>query len=115
MDGSGKGIAGNSTPEYSRLFVPGARVSGDGDGDGGLIPGRVYDRTGVGFYWLKESDKLDSPLNLINVNDEWRIEAFYNVAITPSVQMTFDVQWIDSGINGNQNPVVIGMLLFRAF
>ena len=80
----------------------------------GIFSGRPYDRIGVGFYWLKESDDLnDQPGNLLQ--DETGFETFYNLALTPAAQLTFDVQWIDSGVKANDDPLVLGMRLMTAF
>ena len=85
-----------------------------GLGGRGLVPGRPYDRLGAGFYWLKESDDLDDqPGDLLD--DETGIEVFYNVALTPAVQLTFDAQWIDTGIKANDNATVLGMRLMTVF
>jgi hypothetical protein len=67
----------------------------------GIIPGRPYDRLGIGVYWLKESNDLDDqPGNLLQ--DEVGFEAFYNLALTPWAQLSFDVQWIDPGVNNHR-------------
>jgi porin len=80
----------------------------------GLFSGRPYDRIGVGFYWLKEGDDLDDqPGNLLQ--DETGLETFYNLALTPAVQLTFDAQWINSGITENDDTWVLGMRLMTAF
>ena len=80
----------------------------------GIFEGRPYDRIGVGFYHMKEGDDLnDQPGNLLQ--DETGYEVFYNLAITPSVQLTFDVQWVDSGITGNDDATVVGMRLMTPF
>lgn len=83
-------------------------------GGRGLIASRPYDRIGVGFFWLKQSDDLDDqPGNLFE--DETGFEAFYNLALTPAVQLTFDGQWIDSGITANDDVTVLGMRLMTVF
>jgi len=80
----------------------------------GIIPGRIYDRLGLGVYWLKESNDLDDqPGNLFQ--DEVGFEAFYNLAVTPWAQLTFDVQWIDPGVTTTDDTVVFGTRLFTAF
>jgi len=66
-----------------------------GVGGRGVIPGRPYDRFGVGAYWLKESNLDKQPGNLLG--NEVGVEAFYNLAITPSVQVSLDAQWISPG------------------
>ncbi|MCP3905308.1 MAG: carbohydrate porin [Planctomycetes bacterium] len=85
-----------------------------GVGGRGLIPNRPHDRVGVGMYWLKESGDLDAqPGELFD--DELGIEAFYNVALTASMHLTFDVQWIDQGLAANSDATVLGLRLFTAF
>lgn len=81
-----------------------------GVGGRGVIPGRPYDRFGVGAYWLKESNDLDKqPGNLLG--NETGVEAFYNLAITPWLQLSADAQWISPGIRSSHNAVVLGTRL----
>jgi len=88
-------------------------VSG-GLGARGIIPGRPYDRMGLGVYWLKESSDLDDqPGNL--VQDEVGVEAYYNFAITPWLQVSADVQWIDQGITSSDDAWVLGSRLNMRF
>lgn len=85
-----------------------------GIGGRGFLESRPYDRFGVGVYWLKESDDLDNqPLDLLD--DEVGFEAFYNLAVTPWAQLSFDVQWIDPGLASTDETVVLGTRLFTAF
>jgi carbohydrate-selective porin OprB len=80
----------------------------------GIIPNRPYDRLGIGVYWLKESNDLDDqPGDLLE--DEVGFEAFYNLAVTPWAQLSFDVQWINSGETSVDDAVVLGMRLFTQF
>jgi porin len=80
----------------------------------GLIPGRPFDRMGIGGYWLKASDELGGEVGKL-LDDEWGAEIFYNYAITPSVQASLDLQYSDSGITTADNGVVVGMRLFTQF
>lgn len=99
------------TPEDRNAFN--TYLSG-GIGGRGMIPGRPYDRFGVGSYWLKESNDLDSqPGNV--VGDEVGGEVFYNLAITPFVQLSFDAQWISQAINSSDSAVVLGTRLNTRF
>ena len=99
------------TPEDRNLW----NIYASGGGGGrGIIPGRLYDRLGVGLYWLKESNDLDDQPGEL-VRDEWGFEAFYNVAVTPSVQLSFDVQWVRSGVADADDAVILGGRLFTAF
>jgi porin len=81
-------------------------VSG-GLGARGVIPGRPYDRCGVGPYWLKESNDLKKQPG-IPLQDEVGLEGFYNFAITPFMQLSFDAQWISPGIQSSSDAVVVG-------
>jgi porin len=97
----------SSTPEDRSAYN--IYLSG-GLGGRGVIPGRPYDRFGVGPYWLKESSDLDKqPGNLLG--DEVGVEAFYNFAITPYLQLTLDAQWISPGINSSDDVVALGTRL----
>jgi porin len=99
------------TPEDRNLWN--INVSG-GLGARGIIPGRPYDRMGLGVYWLKESSDLDDqPGNLLQ--DEVGGEAFYNFAITPWLNLSADVQWIHPGITSSDNAVVLGTRLNTRF
>ena len=80
----------------------------------GIIPGRPYDRMGLGVYWLKESSDLDDqPGNLFQ--DEVGVEAYYNFAITPWLQLSVDVQWINPGITLSDDAWVLGSRLNMRF
>jgi porin len=88
-------------------------VSG-GLGARGIIPGRPYDRMGLGVYWLKLSSDLDDqPGNLFQ--DEVGVEAYYNFAITPWLQLSADAQWISQGIKSSDDAVVLGTRLNMRF
>ncbi len=73
-----------------------------GLGGKGVIPGRDLDRFGVGYYYLKISGDLRrrfSPLlrNRIGLDHEQGVEMFYNIAVTPWLHVTPDLQFIDAG------------------
>jgi len=66
-----------------------------GVGGSSLIPGRPDDRFGIGYYRLGLSNALQDELApFIDLRDEWGVEAFYNVAITPWFRVTADLQYI---------------------
>ena len=99
------------TPEDRNAWNVYASVGVSGRG---IIPGRIYDRLGLGVYWLKESGDLDDqPGNFFE--DEVGFEAFYNLAVTPWAQLTFDVQWINPGVTNTDDTVVLGTRLFIPF
>jgi porin len=105
---------------FGRLaFLPGSRNAYDrsvsiGLAGRGLLPGRPLDRMGVGGYWLRASGDLRG-LAGATLEDEWGGEVFYNYAITPAIQLTADVQYLDGGLGGGDNALVLGLRLFTQF
>ena len=65
-----------------------------GIGGKGVIPSRVSDQYGFGFYYIDVSNpKLQGLFQSIKLlRDEYGFEAFYNFAIAPSLQLTPDIQ-----------------------
>ncbi len=68
-----------------------------GFGGKGVIPGRAFDQFGIGYYY----DSIENPTLQTKrfgtqsfLRDEWGFEAFYNVALTPWLLLTPDVQVI---------------------
>jgi len=83
-----------------------------GVGGRGVIPGRPYDRFGVGSYWVKESnDFKKQPIVATALQDEVGVEAFYNFAVTPWMQLSLDAQWISPGIRSSGDAWVLGTRL----
>jgi porin len=67
-----------------------------GAGGKGVVPHRDLDRFGVGFYYiLIENPMLQTPFTTRTyLGDEWGVEIFYNVAVTPWMLLTPDLQII---------------------
>jgi porin len=68
-----------------------------GVGGKGMIPSRDHDRFGIGAYYTTvENPTLQVPLRGTRsfLSDEWGFEAFYNVALTPWMLLTPDIQVI---------------------
>jgi porin len=93
--GSGEGIgifgrfgASDGNPNFMHFFYS------LGVGGKGVIPGREHDRYGFGFYYIDISNpKLQGPFRTAKLlRDEYGFEAFYNVAITPWLLLTPDIQ-----------------------
>jgi porin len=93
--GSGEGIGvfgrigvSDGNPNFMHLFYS------LGIGGKGVIPNRSNDRYGFGFYYIDVNNpKLQFPLqNTKLLRDEYGIEAFYNIEITPWLQLTPDIQ-----------------------
>jgi len=80
-----------------------------GFGGKGVIPGRDQDRFGIGYYYLKIASDLRrrfSPVlrNRIGLDHEQGVELFYNIAVTPWLHVTPDLQFIDAG--RNKAPII---------
>ena len=87
-----------------------------GLGARGIIPGRPLDRMGIGVYAMLASDDLkDSSLLDNALQDEEGVEAYYNYAITPWLQLSADVQWISPGIKSSDDAWVLGTRLYTRF
>jgi porin len=68
-----------------------------GVGGKGMLPSRDHDRFGIGYYYTDvRNPTLQHPLvgTRSFLRDEWGFEAFYNVAITPWMLLTPDIQVI---------------------
>ncbi len=94
---SGKGVGlfgrfgaseGNPNPEQYFYSI--------GVGGKGMIQGRDFDRFGIGYYYVSVNNPtLQLPFAVRSfLRDEWGFEAFYNVALTPWMLVTPDVQVI---------------------
>jgi len=104
-EGIGAFLRFHYAPEDRNLFN--IFVSGGITGRG-VIPTRPLDRYGVGFYALVQSDDFKNHPILSNLlEDEWGMEVFYNLAITPWLQFSPSVQYIDSGQVGVDDSVVV--------
>jgi porin len=71
-----------------------------GIGGKGASAERPFDRFGIGYYYLAISNPTLEIRNLGErkfLRDEWGFEAFYNVAITPWMLITPDVQVVGPG------------------
>lgn len=80
-----------------------------GLGGKGTFPGRDDDRWGLGFYYLDMSDA--GLLAGLNIGNEVGGEAFYNLAITPAVHLTFDAQAVSSARPRQDTAIVLGSRL----
>jgi porin len=93
--GSGEGIgvfgrfgASDGNPNFMHFFYS------VGIGGKGVIPTRERDRYGFGFYYIDvKNPELQGLFRSIKLlRDEYGFEAFYNVAITPWLLLTPDIQ-----------------------
>lgn len=106
--GSGEGIgifgrfgASDGNPNFMHFFYS------LGIGGKGVIPGRSNDRYGFGFYYIDVSNpKLQGLFrNFKLLRDEYGFEAFYNIAITPWLQLTPDIQVVRGA---QQEKITVG-------
>ena len=77
-----------------------------GIGGKGIIPSRDNDRFGIGWYYMNTSSELPGDLGL---GHEQGVEIFYNIAVTPWLQITPDIQIINPAVEKNDTTVVLGI------
>ena len=108
--GSGEGIgifgrfgASDGDPNFMHFFYS------VGIGGKGVIPSRHNDKFGLGFYYIDvKNPKLQGLFQTRKLlRDEYGFEAFYNVAITPWLQLTPDIQIVRGA---QKEQVTIGTL-----
>lgn len=81
-----------------------------GLGGNSPLPGREQDRWGVAFSKYDWSERLVAGLAAIgtDIEDETVIEAFYEAAITDNFRVGANVQYIDPGVVGFDDAVLVG-------
>ncbi len=67
-----------------------------GVGGKGMLPGRENDTYGVGYYNISVSDKMGPILSQV-IRDEQGVEVYYNIAVTPWLHITPNIQVIEPG------------------
>lgn len=77
-----------------------------GVGGSGLLPSRERDRWGCGFYYQDLADGVLA--ENLQLGSEWGGEVFYNIAVTPWLNVTLDAQIIDSALPQVGTSVVLG-------
>jgi porin len=75
-----------------------------GFGGKGLIPTREHDRWGIGYYYMKIANDLRDtipplPRQRVGLDHEQGVELFYNIAVTPWLHVTPDLQFVDAARN----------------
>lgn len=85
-----------------------------GLGGRGIIPGRDDDMFGIGYFHNEvESSRVLSALGAQSFYQGF--EAFYNIAITPAMGLTFDVQAVEPVTDTLDTAVILGMRLLVRF
>jgi len=85
-----------------------------GVGGKGLSGARPNDSFGVGYYYLAVSDKLP-PIVRRRLGDEKGVELYYNIAVTPWLHITPDLQIIDPASKNVGITTVFGIRLQMNF
>ena len=76
----------------------------------GLVDGRPLDRTGVAYFYTGLSDdfrQLASPV--VQLQEVQGGEFYYNVAITPSLHLTADLQIVDNQNESDDTAIIFGI------
>jgi porin len=79
----------------------------------GIIPGRENDSLGLGYYYYMASDV--QTLDALGFGDAMGGEIYYEIAITPWLRLTPDIQFIKPGQNDIDCSVVLGVRLDMKF
>jgi porin len=78
-----------------------------GLGGKGAIEGRDNDTWGVGYYYIRLSDKLPPALKSIT-EDPQGFEVFYNIEVSPSVHITPDLQIVNPARSNYSTAIIAG-------
>jgi porin len=81
-----------------------------GLGGRGLLPGRGDDTFGAGYYYTDVQDTRGFTLLGLRSSAQG-IEAYYSFAITPAMNATLDIQWIEEGFTAIDAATVLGVRL----
>jgi carbohydrate-selective porin OprB len=87
-----------------------------GIGAKGIISGREYDQFGLGFYYADVANGIvdaiqSAPLLsriIRDIGDESGMEAYYNLALTPALQVSFNLQYIFDAAFSSESPLILG-------
>jgi porin len=78
-----------------------------GVGGKGVLPSRDHDRFGIGWYHIEFTD--ENVVEFLGFDNEWGVEAYYEIAVTPWFHLTPDIQFLDGSRNSADDAVVIGL------
>jgi len=85
-----------------------------GLGGRGLIPRRDNDTFGFGYFYTSIVKARLS--TILGIDDHTQgFEFFYNLAVTPAAQVTFDLQLIDPAASTLDTAVILGVRLYLLF
>ncbi|MBN9524123.1 carbohydrate porin [bacterium] len=84
-------------------------VANGGIGGRSMIPGRTYDTFGVGYFYLGLSDNFKALARpFLPQRDEYGVELFYNLAVTPWARFTTDFQVARPSTVGLDTAIIPG-------
>jgi porin len=85
-----------------------------GLGGRGMIPSRTNDEYGIGYFF--SNLQTTNITGIAGIADQTQgVEAYYNCALTPSTNLTFDIQVQDSALPEVRNAVILGLRLNMKF
>ncbi|MFN6102901.1 MAG: carbohydrate porin [Planctomycetaceae bacterium] len=83
-----------------------------GFGGRSMLPSRPLDSHGIGYYYLGLSDQVkDLTRNKLPLRDEYGVELFYNIAVTPYCRLTPNLEVARPAIVGIDAPIIAGLRL----
>jgi len=91
---------GNPTPLGHSFLV--------GVGGSSPFPNRPLDRFGLSYSRFGMSEVLKDEIAPL-LRDEWLIESFYNIGVTPWFRVTVDLQYVRPATNGYSDQLVVGV------
>ena len=94
---------GNPNPIHQSWYL--------GIGGSSFIPERDLDLWGVGYFQYRFSDELKNSLAVFGLplRDESGVEAFYNLAVTPWLRWTANVEYAHPSSGDHADAVFVGM------
>lgn len=95
------GLADNETSPIEDFYSIGI-------GGKGMLEGRDQDKWGAGFFYAGLSDELPRAVRN-RFGDSYGYEFFYNIEVTPCVQITPDLQIINPSRKNQDSAVVLGL------
>lgn len=78
----------------------------------GFMDSRPNDRMGVGVFWNGLSDNFkDLTDPVIELQDFWGVELYYNLAVTKWAHLSADLQLVETEVKDNDFAVIPGLRL----
>lgn len=84
-----------------------------GIGGKGMITGRPHDSFGVGYYYAGVADT--NITSRLGFGDAQAVEAFYDIAISPWLHLTPDLQWVQPSQERVDASLIFGVRLTTTF